>query len=52
MVSSNNSQQPSSWTSSEDEPDAMDEDSEGFSLIMFSFKFCHVVSSVTPNLWL
>ncbi|KAJ0816074.1 putative protein phosphatase inhibitor 2 (IPP-2) [Helianthus annuus] len=29
MVSSDNSQQPSGWTSSEDEPDAMDEDSEG-----------------------
>ncbi|KAL9997618.1 putative protein phosphatase inhibitor 2 (IPP-2) [Helianthus debilis subsp. tardiflorus] len=29
MVSSNNSHQPSGWTSSEDEPDAMDEDSEG-----------------------
>ncbi|KAK1409151.1 hypothetical protein QVD17_35676 [Tagetes erecta] len=29
MVSSNNLKQPSGWTSSEDEPDAMDEDSEG-----------------------
>lgn len=31
MVSSNNLKQPSGWTSSEDEPDAMDEDTEGFS---------------------